>query len=245
MGRPTSVAVMGHTTPVEVAEALPILPVDTELVTPEKLAAAEKAAHLAAGKLAAEERRSVSSQDLADLALKARRAEIEFTRLRDARAAQDRVLAERSRVETEAGPVVAEMAGRLEASRAEVVSAVVEAEQALRQLVEATEAHGAAVRQASAELIGRGLAAADMFGEQDTGGTVDGKGVRLAGEWWAAVDGSGLLCRSVAVVAEWAWGEKHPAVGLRRDFRTHSAVQRAASILKDVPALLPRESKVG
>lgn len=228
-----------------VAEPLPILPPGAELVTPEQLAAAETAAQAAAGKLAEQELRPANKLDLGDLALKARRADLELTRLRDARAAQDRLAKNRAKVEKETGPLAAELVERLEASRSGVAAAVVEAEEALRRLVEAAEGHGAVVRQASEELVDLGLLASDVFGEHDTGGTADGKGVRLAGKWWAAADGSGLFCRSVAAVAVWAWGDAHPVSALRRDFRVHSAVQQAAAILKDVPTVPPRNRKAG
>ncbi len=228
-------------------EPLPVLPPGTELVTAEQLAAAELAAQQADAQLTAEERKAGSGQTLPALALKARRANAELARLRDAHDAQDRLLQHRGAAEEAARPVVAEMAEQLEVSRRDATAKIIEFQRAAAAMIESVRAHGEQVRQASAELAGRGLLAADVFGDHETGGQVDGKGVRLGKNWWGSPDSSGLFTWAIAAVALREWGEAHPLAAMRRDFRVGSAVRQAAAVLKDVPDLPPRPpgSKAG
>lgn len=243
---------MARTPRTATVEPPPVLPPDVDIVTDAMLATAEQAAELAAEKLAEEDgkrgrdgkRARGRNLTLTELERTARRATAELARLRDARAAQEQVRSARGPAEEAARPIVAEMAERLETSRRAVTAAIIDAEQALQRLVETAQAHDGQVRQVSAELAGRGLLAVDAFGDHETGGTADGRSVRLDGASWSSLDASGLFCWSVAAVASWAWGDAHPVAWYRRDFRVVSATQRAAAVLADVPDLPPRAPSV-
>lgn len=99
---------------------------------------------------------------------------------------------------------------RLATERDAAVAAIVAAEKAAAELLDAVAGYSEAVREAAADLRGRGLDASDG---QDLGGTVGGV-VHAGGETWRPAD-AGLLLAAVASSAVRARDPRHPAAAQR------------------------------
>ena len=90
-------------------------------------------------------------------------------------------------------------AGRLEASRVELVDAVAAAESALLTALGVAKTHHALVRESQQELIGVGLRLAE--GDDDRATGADRSGVRIHGTWWAPLEPYEVLVWVVARLA--------------------------------------------
>ncbi|WP_327724427.1 hypothetical protein [Streptomyces europaeiscabiei] len=97
------------------------------------------------------------------------------------------------------------MAKRLAADRDAAVAAIVAAEKAAAEVLEKVAAYSETVREAAADLCGRGL---DGANGQDLGGTAGGV-VHLDGETWQPADAGSLLA-AVARSAVAVQNPRHP-----------------------------------